>query len=59
MSAWAGTGARALAVVMKHSLEHDTAWLRRLIATDVAYLGVLGPRARSERILEKAPSRWP
>jgi xanthine/CO dehydrogenase XdhC/CoxF family maturation factor len=39
------------AVVMTHSLRHDTAWVRRLIAAPVAYVGALGPRARTQRIL--------
>lgn len=39
------------AVVKMHSLVHDTAWVQRLIETDVSYLGVLGPRARTRRIL--------
>jgi xanthine/CO dehydrogenase XdhC/CoxF family maturation factor len=39
------------AVVKTHSLEHDTAWVQRLIETDVSYLGILGPRARTRRIL--------
>jgi xanthine/CO dehydrogenase XdhC/CoxF family maturation factor len=43
---------------MTHSLKRDTQWLQRLAATDVSYLGVLGPRARTERIVgELAPAR--
>jgi xanthine dehydrogenase accessory factor len=41
------------AVVMTHSLDRDTEWVRRLLATDAAYIGLLGPRARTEGILEK------
>jgi xanthine/CO dehydrogenase XdhC/CoxF family maturation factor len=41
---------------MTHSLRHDTEWVRRWSATDVAYVGVLGPRARTERILEAVPA---
>jgi xanthine/CO dehydrogenase XdhC/CoxF family maturation factor len=40
------------AVVMTHSLKQDTAWVRRLIGTSVTYVGILGPRARTCRILE-------
>jgi xanthine/CO dehydrogenase XdhC/CoxF family maturation factor len=51
-------GPRTFAVVMTHSLKRDTEWVQRLAATDVSYLGVLGPRARTERILgERAPAR--
>jgi xanthine dehydrogenase accessory factor len=38
------------AVVKTHSLMRDTAWVKRLAATDVPYIGVLGPRARIETI---------
>jgi len=38
------------AVVKTHSLMRDTAWLKRLAATDVPYIGVLGPRSRIEKI---------
>jgi xanthine/CO dehydrogenase XdhC/CoxF family maturation factor len=43
--------ARTFAVVMTHSLERDTDWVRRLAPTDVPYVGVLGPRARTDRIV--------
>jgi xanthine dehydrogenase accessory factor len=46
-------GPRAYAVVKTHSLEHDREWVRRLLATDVAYIGVLGPRARIEEVLKE------
>ena len=42
------------AVVKTHSFEHDRNWLGWLLTTDpaaVPYLGLLGPRARSEKIL--------
>ena len=41
------------AVVMTHSLERDTKWVRRLLATNVPYIGVLGPRARTLKFLEE------
>ena len=40
------------AVVMTHSLKHDTEWVRYLLSTDVSYIGMLGPRQRTEDILE-------
>lgn len=44
-------GARTHAVVMTHSLTHDRGWVQRLLASPVAYIGVLGPRTRLEDIL--------
>jgi xanthine dehydrogenase accessory factor len=43
--------ARTLAVVKTHSLAHDREWVRRLVAAGLPYVGVLGPRARTEAIL--------
>lgn len=43
--------ARSLAVVKTHSLAHDREWTRRLLAAGLPYVGVLGPRARTESIL--------
>jgi xanthine/CO dehydrogenase XdhC/CoxF family maturation factor len=39
------------AVVMSHNFARDTEYVRALLASDVSYIGVLGPRARSERML--------
>ena len=39
------------AVVMSHHFARDLEYVRALIASDAAYIGVLGPRARSERML--------
>jgi xanthine dehydrogenase accessory factor len=44
--------ARSLAVVKTHSLSHDREWVRRLLAAGLPYIGVLGPRARTEAILQ-------
>ena len=38
-------------VVMSHHYPRDLGYLRALLATEAAYAGVLGPRARSERML--------
>ena len=43
--------ARSLAVVKTHSLGHDREWARRLLAAGFPYVGLLGPRARTETIL--------
>ena len=39
------------AVVMTHHYGDDTAYLRALLASPIGYIGMLGPRARTERIL--------
>ncbi|MDH3498426.1 MAG: XdhC family protein, partial [Gemmatimonadota bacterium] len=40
-------------VVMNHALERDRAWIRSLLESPVPYVGVLGPRARVDRILQE------
>ncbi|MEO8575117.1 MAG: XdhC family protein [Gemmatimonadales bacterium] len=39
------------AVVMSHHFARDLDYVRALLASDVGYIGVLGPRARAERML--------
>ena len=39
-------------VVMTHNLAHDTGFLRFALASDCPYVGVLGPRLRTERLLQ-------
>jgi xanthine/CO dehydrogenase XdhC/CoxF family maturation factor len=41
----------ALAVVMTHHYMHDVPLLRSLLSRPLAYLGLLGPKKRAERIL--------
>lgn len=52
-------GPDAAAVIMTHSYEQDRALLRVLLASPVGYLGLLGPRARTDRLLDElgAPPR--
>jgi xanthine/CO dehydrogenase XdhC/CoxF family maturation factor len=45
--------AQTYAVVMTHSLERDTMWVRRLLEADVPYVGLLGPRARTRKLLHE------
>ena len=45
--------ARSLAVVKTHSLVHDREWARRLLAAGLSYVGLLGPRLRTENILRE------
>lgn len=41
----------AAAVVMSHHLTSDRAYLRQLAATNIGYIGLLGPKHRRERLL--------
>ena len=46
------TDARAnFAVVQTHALAHDRDWLKALQGQPLAYVGLLGPRARKEQVL--------
>jgi xanthine/CO dehydrogenase XdhC/CoxF family maturation factor len=39
------------AILMTHNLGHDREYLSQVVATGVAYIGLLGPRARRDRLL--------
>lgn len=41
------------AIVMSHHLDSDRAYLQQLAESGIPYLGVLGPRARRERLLSE------
>jgi xanthine dehydrogenase accessory factor len=49
--------ARSAAVVMSHSFAEDTENLRALLAREFPYLGVLGPRERTVRLLRATGAR--
>jgi xanthine/CO dehydrogenase XdhC/CoxF family maturation factor len=49
--------ARTAALVMSHNYERDLDYFDALTRGDVAYIGVLGPRARTERLLEDLEAR--
>lgn len=51
--------ADSMAVVMTHDFADDTAYLRALVQTPVPYLGMLGPRQRTERILSRLEAESP
>ena len=40
-----------MAIIMSHHLESDRTYLRQLAATDIGYIGLLGPAQRRERLL--------
>jgi xanthine dehydrogenase accessory factor len=42
------------AVVMTHHVEHDATYLKQLATSPPAYIGLLGPRARRDQLLESA-----
>ena len=46
-------GPRTHLVVMTHSFAHDREWVRCLLRSDAAYIGLLGPRARKDEILKQ------
>lgn len=48
----AGTDPRTFVVVMTHNYLRDMDYLRSFLGTDVAYIGMLGPQARLERLLD-------
>ena len=47
------------AVVMNHNFADDQAYVRALLKTPVAYIGILGPRQRTERILRNLLAEGP
>ncbi|MFL5360006.1 MAG: XdhC family protein [Myxococcales bacterium] len=56
-----GLSPRHSAVVQTHALAHDKTWLEALLKEPLGYIGLLGPRARRQQILQKigvaAPQR--
>lgn len=52
-------GADDFAVVMTHHFADDTEYLRALLRGPARYLGVLGPRQRTERILRRLSGEGP
>jgi len=45
------------AVIMTHSYQQDGAFLKELLPRDLAYLGILGPRLRTARLLKEVASQ--
>jgi len=42
---------------MTHSYQQDGAFLKELLPRDLAYLGILGPRLRTARLLKEVASQ--
>ncbi len=53
------TFSQTFAVVMTHTYADDRAYLGALLDTNVAYIGVLGPRRRTERMLSELTAKRP
>ena len=51
--------AECYAVVMNHNFADDQAYVRALLRSPVAYVGMLGPRQRTERILRNLAAEGP
>jgi xanthine/CO dehydrogenase XdhC/CoxF family maturation factor len=51
-----GVDARTLVVLKMHAFEQDRDWLRVFLQTPTSYIGLLGPRARAEKLLGLAGS---
>jgi xanthine dehydrogenase accessory factor len=51
--------AECYAVVMNHNFADDQAYVRALLKTPVGYVGMLGPRQRTERILRNLAAEGP
>ena len=47
-------GAETCVVLKTHNVVRDKAWARRFLATDIAYLGLLGPIDRCQEIADEA-----
>jgi xanthine/CO dehydrogenase XdhC/CoxF family maturation factor len=50
-------GRRTAAVVMSHHFARDASYVQALLASEVAYVGLLGPRTRTERVLAELAAR--
>jgi xanthine/CO dehydrogenase XdhC/CoxF family maturation factor len=48
-----GSDARAAVVLMTHNFLRDQALLEALLPTSVRYIGILGPKSRTERLLQE------
>lgn len=48
----AGVDERTYAVVMSHNFLRDKDYLRSFLGTPIAYIGMLGPKARLQRLLD-------
>jgi xanthine/CO dehydrogenase XdhC/CoxF family maturation factor len=47
---------QTVAMMMTHNFTHDKALLRRLLPTKLRYVGVLGPKSRTQKLLDELAS---
>ncbi|MEA2563427.1 MAG: xanthine dehydrogenase accessory factor [Acidobacteriota bacterium] len=47
---------RTMTLLMSHNYSHDLAMLRFLLSSPARYIGVMGPRKRTERMLRELPA---
>ena len=47
---------RTVAIVMTHTYKSDLALLRTLLLSDISYIGVLGPKSRTDQLLQEIKS---
>ncbi len=57
VGAHVGITPRTMALLMSHNYSHDMALLRFLLASPARYIGVMGPRKRTERMLRELAAR--
>lgn len=50
LAQWVSLSSRTAAVVVSHNFERDRNYLNSLLRSDAVYIGMLGPRARTERM---------
>jgi len=53
LSTHIGLGHIDAAVLMTHHLGHDRSYLSQVVEADISYIGLLGPRARRDRLLSE------
>jgi xanthine/CO dehydrogenase XdhC/CoxF family maturation factor len=46
---------RTAVLLMTHNYQYDLALLEQLIGSDVAYIGILGPKAKTKRLIDDLP----
>jgi xanthine/CO dehydrogenase XdhC/CoxF family maturation factor len=56
-AAASGAGEWSAVVVMSHDYVRDAAFVAGFLGRNVAYLGILGPQERTERLLAELPSK--
>ena len=53
------SGSRTAVAIMTHNYWHDVKFMRQFLTSDVAYIGLLGPKYRAQKILEEILATGP